>query len=120
MQHPRTRLKCWEGHESETITQPISARTGATFEVECLTSGGIPANNFLTGEYKNWDALNANNAYIKNCLEPAGLISKLDESRFLPALPNSAQQFRDSRYTIPSSANGWLGLTFLLMKRVTC
>ena len=73
------RMLCWEGYDADTIRQRFQAATDLDLQAQTLLSDAAAVERLLDGEYRDWDIININNAYVRDCLEPAGLIETLDE-----------------------------------------
>ena len=56
---------------------------------DTLLSDALVADQLLAGEHPHCDVLNINNAYIRDCLEPAGMVQALDlelKERYLESI----------------------------------
>lgn len=73
------RMLCWEGYDADAILQNFKAAAGLDLQTQTLLSDAAAADRLLDGEYRDWDIININNAYVRDCLEPAGLIQPLDD-----------------------------------------
>ena len=91
------KILCWEGYEHASITDPFTNSSGIPITGETLLSDQVAAMRLLDSALekpiqrsnerkeqgkKQWDLLNINNAYIKDCLFTEGLIKVLDEESF--------------------------------------
>ena len=74
------RLLCWEGYDAPAITSGFAAAYGRTLEAECLLSDAAAADALMSGVSPDYDLININNAYLRDCLDPAGLVQALDPS----------------------------------------
>lgn len=79
--HP-LRLLCWEGYEAESVTRRFESAYAAAVHGETLLSDSLAADRLLGSSGRDFDIININNAYVRDCLEPAGLIAALDTDRF--------------------------------------
>lgn len=79
---PALKMLCWEGYDAASMRAPFISQSGHDLQVETLLSDELTARRLLAGETGNWDILNINNAYIRDCLYPQGCIQALDQSRF--------------------------------------
>lgn len=79
--HP-LRLLCWEGYEAESVTRRFESAYGFAVRGETLLSDSLAADRLLEYSGRDCDIININNAYVRDCLEPAGLIAALDPDRF--------------------------------------
>ncbi len=71
-------MLCWEGYDAEPITSRFKQEFALQLNVETLLSDAAIADDLLAGGHSDCDILNINNAYIRDCLEPAGRIHTLD------------------------------------------
>jgi spermidine/putrescine transport system substrate-binding protein len=71
-------MLCWEGYEADPITRQFKRDSGLQLQAETLLSDATIADELLAGRHPDCDILNINNAYIRDCLEPAGLVRALD------------------------------------------
>lgn len=82
MTNDKLRLLCWEGYDSHSIFEPFANRYKVDFKTETLLSDNVTAHRLIEGDLRNWDLLNINNAYVRDCLYPKGLIKPLEHDRF--------------------------------------
>jgi len=82
MVNNKLRLLCWEGYESPSIYEPFTNRHKIDYQAETLLSDTVTAHRLIKGDLHNWDVLNINNAYIRDCLYSKGLIRPLESDRF--------------------------------------
>ena len=71
-------MLCWEGYDAEPITSRFKQEFALQLNVETLLSDAAIADDLLAGGHSDCDILNINNAYIRDCLEPAGRVHTLD------------------------------------------
>ena len=76
----RLRLYCWEGYEHALIAERFARESGQDIEVETLLSDAGAARRLLASDPPPFDLININNAYVRDCLAPAGLVRPLDAS----------------------------------------
>jgi spermidine/putrescine transport system substrate-binding protein len=72
-------MLCWEGYEADRITELFKRDFDLQLQAETLLSDAAIADELLAGRHPDCDILNINNAYIRDCLEPAGLVRALDD-----------------------------------------
>ncbi|MFT5258978.1 MAG: spermidine/putrescine transport system substrate-binding protein [Saprospiraceae bacterium] len=75
------RLLCWEGYDAPDYLKLLKTQ-GIELDVETLLSDAAAAQRLIVGDHRNWDLININNAYVRNCLEPKGLIKPLEADQF--------------------------------------
>ena len=68
----------WEGYDADEIVQSFKADSHLDLKVQTLLSDAATADLLLEGGYREWDIININNAYVRDCLEPAGLIQSIN------------------------------------------
>jgi len=73
------RMRCWEGYDADPIRERFTQQAGYDLQVNTLLSDAAIADALLRGEHPDCDILNINNAYIRDCLQPAGRVSVLDD-----------------------------------------
>jgi spermidine/putrescine transport system substrate-binding protein len=71
-------LLCWEGYEADPISSRFKRDYGLQLHAQTLLSDAAIADEILAGNHPDCDILNINNAYIRDSLEPAGLVCSLD------------------------------------------
>ena len=76
------RLLCWEGYDAAEVTGRFEAGYGFRLQGETLLSDALAADRLLAESGQTCDIININNAYVRDCLEPAGLIETLNSERF--------------------------------------
>ena len=76
----RLRLLCCEGYHTGEMLEPFNRRHGVQVDAETLLSDAGTAAALAHGDYRHWDVLNINNAYVRDYLSPLGLINPLDEA----------------------------------------
>lgn len=94
--HPPLNLLCWEGYEADAITSRFKRDCGLQLQVETLLSDAAIADEILAGHHPDCDILNINNAYIRDSLEPAGLVCSLDSElhqHYLSGIHSLYQRF---------------------------
>lgn len=85
----RLNLLCWEGYDADPITRRFQQTFGVELSAESLLSDALIADELLAGEHPHCDILNINNAWVRDCLEPAGLVQPLDadlQARYLDSM----------------------------------
>ena len=76
----RLLLLCWEGYHTGELLEPFNRRHGVQVDAETLLSDAGTAAAPAHGDYRHWDVLNINNAYVCDYLSPLGLTNPLDEA----------------------------------------
>jgi spermidine/putrescine transport system substrate-binding protein len=71
-------MLCWEGYDADPITALFKRKFDLQLQAETLLSDAAIADELLAGRHPDCDILNINNAYIRDCLEPASLVAALD------------------------------------------
>jgi spermidine/putrescine transport system substrate-binding protein len=77
-------MLCWEGYDADSITRRFKQEFNLELQAETLLSDAAIADALLAGDHPNCDILNINNAYLRDCLQPAGMVQTL-----APALDES-------------------------------
>ncbi|MCP4769211.1 MAG: hypothetical protein GY875_23505 [Gammaproteobacteria bacterium] len=72
-------MLCWEGYGADPVTRRFKQASGFELDTETLLSDAAIADALLDGGHPQCDILNINNAYIRDCLEPAGMVQALDD-----------------------------------------
>ena len=88
------KLLCWEGYDAEPIARSFRERHGFEIEAQTLLSDALVADQLLAGEHARCDVLNINNAYIRDCLVPAGRVVRLDGALREPYLDSIHELYR--------------------------
>ena len=92
-------MLCWEGYDAASIIEPFVSKNPINIEAETLLSDAATAQRLADGDFKNWDVLNINNAYIRDFLHPKGLIKTLSSSDF--------SSYRESIHPVYSDLMPW-------------
>ena len=71
-------LKVIWGYDADPITALFKRKFDLQLQAETLLSDAAIADELLAGRHPDCDILNINNAYIRDCLEPASLVAALD------------------------------------------
>lgn len=80
--NPSLRMLCWEGYDAASIVDSFTSRSSINVEAKTLLSDAATAQRLLDGDFKHWDIININNAYVRDCLHREGLIKPLNEAEF--------------------------------------
>ena len=89
-------MLCWEGYEADSIARQFEHDFDLQLQAGTLLSDAAVADELLAGQHTDCDILNINNAYIRDCLEPAGLVCKLDSElneRYRSGIDSRYQRF---------------------------
>jgi len=79
---------CWEGYELPSITKTFEQRCEVEIKATTLLSDSLAVSDLLSAKNLDIDVLNINNAYVRDKLNPLGLIKRLDKNRFENYLQN--------------------------------
>ena len=82
------KLLCWEGYDANAIVDGFTRRHGQRLDAECLLSDAAVADALLDGEYADYDLININNGYLRDCLDHESLVE--------PLHADLEQRYRDS------------------------
>jgi len=96
---PPLSLLCWEGYDADSIQRRFRRKSGFDLHAETLLSDAAIADALLRGDHAHCDILNINNAYIRDCLQPAGKVLTLDDEL--------NQRYRSSIHPIYESFLPW-------------
>ena len=93
------KLLCWEGYDAEPIVSQFKQQCALQLDAETLLSDAVVADELLAGGHSDCDLLNINNAYIRDCLEPAGMVQALGDEL--------NQRYRNSIHPLYESFLPW-------------